>query len=74
MEAQTHSFTWIARVPYKSNIADPPSGKDINAEFFQRAVNVSLDASALLDQLITRLKEDGGIDLVFSHHVKNKQR
>ena len=74
MEAQIHSFTWIARVPSKSNIADPPSRNDISTEFFQRAVNVSVDATTFLDHLITRLERDGGSDLVNSHHVKKKQR
>lgn len=74
MEAQIHSFTWIARVPSKSNIADPPSRKDISTELFQRAVNMSVDATTFLDHLITRLERDGGSDLVNSHHVKKKQR
>ena len=74
METQTHSFTWIARVPSKSNIADPPSRNDINTDFFRRADNVSSQALALLNLLLTRLDKDGVTDLVGSHHVKKKQR
>ena len=74
MEAQIHSFTWIARVPSKSNIADPPSRNDIDLDFFRRANNVSSEALPLLNLLLTRLNEDGVTDLVGSHHVKKKQR
>lgn len=63
LEAQIHSITWLARVPSKSNIADPPSRNDISAEFFQKGVNVSMDATILLDHLITRLEKDGGATL-----------
>jgi hypothetical protein len=74
LDAQIHSFTWLAKVPSKSNIADPPSRNDISAEFFQKATNVSPEAAALLECLITRLDEDGGTGLVNRQHVKKKKQ
>ena len=70
LESSIHSFTWLARVPSKSNIADSPSRNDVSAEFFQRAKNVSADASTLLDGIVTRITENGVTELVTRHRCK----
>ena len=70
LESSIHSFTWLARVPSKSNIADPPSRNDVSAELFQRAKNVSADASSLLNGIVTRITENGVTELVTRHSRK----
>jgi hypothetical protein len=70
LEAKVHSFTWIARVPSKSNIADPPSRNVTNLEFFKNATDVSTRAQGCLDSLLARLLEDGETGLATSHVSK----
>ena len=70
MESNIHSFTWLARVPSKSNIADPPSRNDVSAEIFQRTKNVSADAFSLLNGIVTRITENGVTELVTRHSRK----
>ena len=70
LEAKVHSFTWISRVPSKSNIADPPSRNETNQEFFNRATDVSTRAKSCLDSLLARLLEDGENGLATSHVSK----
>ena len=70
LEAKVHSFTWIARVPSKSNIADPPSRNVTNLEFFRHAADVSADAQRCLDSLLARLLKDGETGLATSHVSK----
>jgi hypothetical protein len=72
LEAKVHSFTWIARVPSKSNIADPPSRNETNLEFFRRATEVSTKAKSCLDSLLTRLLKDGETGLATSHVSKRR--
>ena len=73
-ESHTHSFTWLARVPSKGNIAEPPSGNGASAAFFQRATDVSAKAKSLLDGLLTRLDEDGETGLVTPQVSKKKKQ
>eukprot|EP00435_Cladocopium_sp_Y103_P026152 s3258_g6.t1 len=58
-EILIHSFVWLARVPSKSNIADPPSRGDVSHSFFVNASNVSHKAKTILDGLISKLNENG---------------
>ena len=74
LEVAIHAFTWISRVPSKSNIADPPSRNDVSSKFFERASKVSAEASAALNWILDKLKEDGGDALVSSHHAKRCKR
>ena len=74
LEAGVHAFTWLARVPSKSNIADPPSRNDIGSKFFQDATNVSTRAAELLQTLVTSLKEVGVSDIVTSQSSKKNKR
>ena len=70
-EATVHSFTWLARVPSKSNIADPPSGNGVSAAFFQSALNVSDKAEDLLSRLLTKIEECGVNGFVSSQPEKD---
>ena len=74
LEAGVHAFTWLARVPSKSKIADPPSRNDIGSKFFQDATNVSTRAAELLQTLVTSLKEVGVSDIVTSQSSKKNKR
>ena len=74
LEAGVHAFTWLARVPSKSNIADPPSRNDVGNEFFLNATNVSTRAAALLQNLVTRLNEVGVSEVVTSQSSKKNKR
>ena len=67
-ESAIHSFTWLARVPSKSNIADP---NDLTVAVFQNATDVSAVAEPLLEQLLTKLEEVGENGFVFSHLGKD---
>eukprot|EP00435_Cladocopium_sp_Y103_P070007 s164_g34.t1 len=57
LESRVHAFIWLACVPSKSNIADPPSRGDTRDKFFQAATNVSKDAKVILDKLVTQISE-----------------
>ena len=74
LEMTIHSFTWISRVPSKSNIADPPSRNDVSSDFFRQACDVSAGASAVLVWILGKMKKDGGDDLVSCHHAKRCKR
>ena len=71
-EARVHSFTWLATVPSKSNIADPPSRNSTSAAFFENATDVSAEAKVFLYGLLTRLNEDGETGLVTRQISKKK--
>jgi len=58
-ELLVHAFSWLARVPSKSNIADPPSRNDTSLPFFDNAFNVSTKAKEVADLLIYKILEDG---------------
>ena len=68
--ADTHSFTWISKVPSKNNIADGPSRNDLSSKFLHNATNLSDAANSILAGLLERLKEDGVKSLMTSHSVK----
>ena len=72
MEAEIHSFTWISRVPSKSNVADAPSRNDLTAELFSHAANLSEAANVILASLLGKLKEDGVNGRVTSHFDKKR--
>jgi hypothetical protein len=74
IEAGAHAFTWLARVPSKSNIADPPSRNDVGSEFFLNATNVSAKAAVLLENLVTKLSEVGVNETVTSQSSKKVKR
>ena len=58
-ELLVHAFSWLARVPSKSNIADPPSRNDTSFPFFDNALNVSTKTKEVADLLISKILEDG---------------
>ena len=72
MEATTHSFTWISRVPSKSNIADLPSRNDVGSAFFRNALDASSGASSILRWTLEKLWKDGG-DAQSSSHLEKKR-
>eukprot|EP00435_Cladocopium_sp_Y103_P046836 s740_g13.t1 len=59
LEAELHANVWPARVPSKSNIADPPSRGDIDNPFFHGAFDVSVAACGILDMLVEQLLKRG---------------
>ena len=71
-EAHVHAFTWLARVPSKSKIADPPSRNDISFTFFNQTTNVSKDDANIMRALGTGLDENGEKGCVTSHSGKNR--
>jgi len=61
LEAVTHTFTWLARVPSGCNVADAPSRGDVSAALLNNALDVSADAERLLLDLVSQLSEMGKI-------------
>ena len=61
LEAVTHTFTWLARVPSRCNVADAPSRGDVGAALLNNALDVSADAERLLLDLVSQLSEMGKI-------------
>ena len=59
LESKLHSSAWIARVPSKCNVADMPSRGDRNTPLLVGAVDVSVKAQILLEELATQLFEKG---------------
>ena len=74
LEATVHSYTWLSRVPSKSNIADPPSRNDISSKFFADACNRSACATTSLNWILEKLEEMGVTDLASSHLWKSRKR
>ena len=54
-EAGVHTYSLLARVPSKCNIADPPSRNDLSMPFFDGAEDVSKDACAISNELISKI-------------------
>ena len=71
-ETLVHAFTWLARVPSKSNIGDPPSRNEISLPFFKQTANVSKDVANVMLELVTRLDEIGEKGCVTNHSGKNR--
>ena len=59
LECAKHVTTWIARVPSKSNVADPPSRGVVNGASLKNAVDVSATASRVLKAILSQLLEKG---------------
>lgn len=72
-EASVHTTTWLARVPSKSNLADHPSRNDVSLPFFKSALDVSGDASTVLEMLVRRMSEVGEVGCVTSQSGKRKK-
>ena len=72
LESEVHAFAWLARVPSKSNVADPPSRGNLGHAIFQTALNVSTDAIPILNDLTTQLTRMGERGCVFSHRAKRR--
>ena len=71
--AHVHTFTWLARVPSISNIVDLPSKNDISAKSFQPVAIVCLEAVHILNELITRLADDGETGCGTNHSAKKTE-
>ena len=55
LESDLHSSTWIARVPSKSNIADPPSRGYLDVPLLSAARDVSAEAQSNLVLLVAQI-------------------
>ena len=53
-----HVFSWLARVPSKNKIADPPSRNDISSFFFNKTENVYNATSKIIEQFVSKIPED----------------
>jgi len=72
-ETFVHAFTWLARVPSKSNIGDPPSRNEIGLPFFKQTTNVSKDAANVMLEFVTRLDEIGEKGCVTNHIMEKTE-
>lgn len=59
LECSEHVTAWIARVPSKSNVADPPSRGIVNGASLRDAMDVSATARACLKVILSQLFEKG---------------
>ena len=59
LECAEHVIAWIARVPSKSNIADPPSRGVVEGTSLIHAVDVSATALAFLKVILSQLSKMG---------------
>lgn len=59
LECQLHAMVWIARVPSKSNIADPPSRGITNVSLLVCAEDVSVRAKSRLLEIIPQIENVG---------------
>ena len=59
LECQLHTTMWIARVPSKSNIADPPSRGITDISLLVGAEDVTMLAKQCLLEIIHRLHKWG---------------
>ena len=55
LEYDIYSTIWIARVPSKSNIADPPSRDCLNTPLLAAAKNVSDEMQKILDDFVAQI-------------------
>jgi len=55
LESELHTLIWIARVPSKSNVADPPSRGAISNPVLANATDMSSVALELLTGIITQI-------------------
>lgn len=60
LECDLHAMIWIARVPSKSNIADPPSRGVVDIPFFNKAENHSKLAELHLQEMISQMMMNRG--------------
>ena len=73
LEAVTHTFTWLARVPSSCNVADAPSRGDVSAALLNNALDVRVDAERLLLDLVSQLSEMGKIGCAPNPTAKRKR-
>ena len=59
LECAEHVTAWIARVPSKSNIADPPSRGEVDGDALKNAIDVSASASTALKGIVSQFFEKG---------------
>jgi len=71
-EAGAHTYSLLARVPSKCNIADPPSRNDLSMPFFDGAEDVTKDACAISNELISKILQIGERGFETSHVTKRK--
>lgn len=71
-EAGVHTYSLLARVPSKCNIADPPSRNDLSMPFFDGAEDVTKDACAISNELISKILQIGERGFETSHVTKRK--
>ena len=71
MEAEIHSFTWLARVPSKSNVADAPSRNGLSSVFFSQSKNLSDSANACLAGMLGML--ENGVSGQATSHMDKKR-
>lgn len=72
LEAGVHTYSWLARVPSKCNIADPPSRNDLSMPFFDNAMDVSKEACAISEELISKILQIGEKGFETSQTTKRK--
>ena len=60
LESRIHITTWIARLPSKSNIADPPSRGIVDIAELSNATDVSDLAMKHLKKIVTQYLKNGG--------------
>ena len=72
VETSIHTFAWLARVPSKSNIADPHSRNDLSSKYFSTAKNVSNVAALILTELVSRIAKNGEMGFETNQIVKKR--
>lgn len=72
-EAGVHTYSLLARVPSKCNIADPPSRNDLSMPFFDGAEDVTKDACAISNELISKILQIGERGFETNHVITKRK-